>query len=192
MKLHKQQQKKAARRPWVWLILLAFLASGSVSAQDSKKTDTDWAGVAKNMSPKQRIQRSEKLVQNIKKIHRTLAAKAASAESKNDIVAKDCLTSKMTSVRALLLIAEKNSHKLREVATKSGPSSESFANIAQAEGKVRDLQAEAGQCWGKQGIYTGETNIRVSQPPSISSSDPTIPAWKEPVVYRPHNASHFF
>lgn len=169
-----------------------MLVTGAVTAQG--QSNTDYKKLAKSLTMQQKASQAEGLLKSIKKVHSEILAKLQKARANQDIVAVDCLGGKLTSAKALLFLAERDGYQLREAVVKKNEESVNhlFAKIAETEGRVRDLGVESDQCWGKQGVYTGKTDIRVTTPTDLVKGDPTLPSWKEPVVYRPSNASGFF
>jgi len=190
MRSSRKPHRAVMRKPGTWLVLLAIFIFGTVA----QAKDTNWSKVASSMTGAQKVASAQKLVNNCKRIHKSVANKLAQARKSQDLVAVDCLGAKLTRIGALLFMAEKDNVGLSEAVSKgdTAKANHLYTKIAQAEGKVRDLQVEASQCWGKEGIYTGKTDISVQQPPNITNDDPTTTPWKEPVDYRPSSASTFY
>ncbi len=171
-----------------------LFAAGPTQAQNKKKEDNNesWDVRATKMSTKDKLSLVGKVVKEARTIHNELVEKLKNARNKKDLVSVDCLGEKFSRVQALMFLMEqKRSNFLKAVANnKTTEGNSYFANLMQSHGQLKNLGVAASQCRGRTGTYTGNTVVDFDVPPRISSTDPTLPPWKEPVIYRPANASN--
>lgn len=179
---------------WMGVATLSLLVLGASSAfaQNNKKQTQSWEVRAAKMNTKQKLNLVGKVVKEARAIHNDLVDKLKNARGKKDLVSVDCLGEKFSRVQALMFLMEqKRSNYLKAVANNKNDEANSFfANLMQSHAQLKNLGVEASQCRGKTGTYTGNTRVDFIVPPKISATDPTLPPWKEPIVYRPANASN--
>lgn len=176
----------------VLLAFLGFVGTGWAAPQDDNKPEESWKVKASKMTTQQKLKNVGDIVTKARNIHNGLVEKLKSARSKKDLISLDCLGEKFSRAQALMFLMEKErSEYLKTVAEgKSDRADDHFVRLMQSFGGLQDIEVEAGQCGGKAGTYTGRTRVDFEVPPRLSTSDPTLPPWKEPIIYRPTNASN--
>lgn len=169
-----------------------FLWSGSVFAKPENKPEESWKVKASKMSTQDKLKNVGDVVTKARAIHNNLVEKLKTARNKKDLISLDCLGEKFSRAQALMFLMEKErSDYLKATAEgKSESADDHFVRLMQSFGGLQDIQVEADQCGGKAGIYTGKTRVDFDIPPRLTTTDPTLPPWKEPIVYRPANASN--
>ncbi len=178
-------------------VLLVFPLGNTTSiAQKKGKDKGDKGAISINLSEK--IKNSQSMIKEMHSIYRAVMKRLQEAKRRQDLVALDCLREKLLRIKALLFTAEKARAQL--MLQGAGKSREdliridtSYSTIVRSHRKVKDLKIESEQCRGRAGIYEGEgTQIEFETPPHVTSTDPTVVPWREPVLYRPIDASYWW
>ncbi len=180
---------------WTGMLIsgLCALLFVPMQAQAEKgKKSQSWAVRAMKLSTKQKLKLVGKVVLEARQIHNKMIEKLKEARDKKDLLAVDCLGEKFSRAQALMFLMEnKRSEFLKSTAqSKTEQANTYFTQLMQAHGNLKNVDVEASQCRGKAGTYSGKTRVDFEIPPKITSRDPTLPPWKEPIIYRPSNASN--
>lgn len=182
-----------ASTPFHWNVLkiaalCALLLFGVQNVQAQKGKDK-----ISKISNQQKALNVQTYLSNIKRIHRWILKKLREARKAKGLPAAECLGEKLTATRALRFLAERSNLTLQEAIAKSEKEKVNYhyRQISQTEARVRDLEAEAKLCRSEEAFNTGPTKVTVITPP-VLADDPTLPPWKEPIVFRPMNASSFY
>ena len=88
-----------------------------------------------------------------------------------------CLRSRLSYVRALLMVSERANGAMKE-ATAAGLDTRAeheFRKVAVAVSKVRQFLAEAEACLGEEGSTPGTTELDVDDPSGLADQDDTEP-----------------
>jgi hypothetical protein len=143
---------------------VGLLWSGPVLAQGA--SDVDALPLGAKASPEQMqgfVARSiEEMVNGVKSMNKMVSQ--ARREGDEEKVA--CLESRLSYVRALLMVSERANGAMKE-AVAGGLSSRSeheFRKVAVAVSKVRQFLAEAETCLGEEGTTPGTTELDVDDP----------------------------
>lgn len=190
--------KQSWIRSWSLLWGLCFLLAvpSSLWAQSNTKSDdtapASWDVRVQKMTTKGKLKYVAKIVKEARRVHNNMIESMKSARAKKDLVALECYSEKFSRAQALMFLMEKErSSFLKALADgKTEAANLHFVKLAQSNDNLKNIEVEAGACKGKAGIYDGKTRVDFEIPPQITNTDPTLPPWKEPIVYRPSNASN--
>jgi len=145
------------------LLSLAVLAGGAEAlAQDGPPT-----GVASEIertastSPQEKIAYAQDSNEEIREAERTVTKLLEQGRRDSDAEAIECLSNRLTSVRALLQVSESAEESMTvSIAGAEGEkASHEFRKIAVAVSKTRMLLAEAQRCASDQDLASGTTLV---------------------------------
>ncbi|MBK8010992.1 MAG: hypothetical protein IPK13_06550 [Deltaproteobacteria bacterium] len=115
------------------------------------------------------------------------------ATDRKDMVQRNCVDDKLTSIKGLLRISEEASVKMYEAIADNVEDliNHEFTKISVAHQRTKRLRAEAEQCVGESSVYSGDTDVEVEVDPDLAQDDPTKPVDTPPGPEFPAVASSF-
>jgi hypothetical protein len=117
------------------------------------------------------------------------------ARRDGDMEELSCLESRLSYVRALLMVTERANGAMKESQASGMPdrAEHEFRKMAVAVSKVRQFMAEAEACLGEGGTTPGTTELDVNDGAGLEEEDPTAPLVddSEVVGVDPPNTSPF-
>jgi hypothetical protein len=161
------------RRHIVALSLGLMLLPLAAGAQD-----TDMSGQieqSSETSPEEMIRFTDMAVQEMKAAVGEVADMLEAAEREGAMVAIQCLSRKLTTMRALAEVSENAALELQQALAdgENDRAQHEFRKITVALSRLRQFRAEADTCGGGGG-ESGETKVKVSSS-AVSSGDETNP-----------------
>lgn len=197
MKVLQKINGSLQRQWWSVLVLSTILISTTFAfaqTNTKKKTTANLKSKVAKMSDKAKLKDLGAKVTSFRTIHNQIIDRLREAREREDLLAVDCLQDKLLRIRALMLLAESSRSNFLEHLSKknAGKANQEYIKILQAHGKVKDLEVEASQCRGRTGVFDGKTKVEFEIPPKITKGSPTVAPWKEPIIYRPADASRFY
>jgi hypothetical protein len=156
----------------------AFLAMGVSSpawAQDTSSVDAMPLGAKASLEDMKSYVRNSlgEMVNGVK----SMGKMVEQARREGDEEKLACLQSRLSYVRALLMVSERANGAMKE-AVASGMSSRAeheFRKVAVALSKVRQFLAEAETCLGEEGTTPGTTELNVDDQSGLEDGDDTDP-----------------
>ncbi len=163
------------KKAW-WLgCLLGLGVSSSALAQQSSGLDEMALGAKASPQAMEGFVRGalEEMVTGVK----AMGKMVEQARREEDQEKLACLQSRLSYVRALLMVSERANGAMKE-AQASGLSTRAeheFRKVAVAVSKVRQFLAEAEACLGEEGNTPGTTELDVDDPSGLADEDDTVP-----------------
>ena len=162
-------------RAWWLSAVMAVGISTPVFAQDVSSVDAMPLGAKASPADMQNYVRSslEEMVNGVK----SMGKMVEQARREDDSEKLACLQSRLSYVRALLMVSERANGAMKE-AVASGLTSRAeheFRKVAVAVTKVRQFLAEAEACLGEEGTTPGTTELDVDDPSGLEDGDDTEP-----------------
>ena len=163
------------KRAWWMSAILAVGISTSAMAQDTSGIDAMPLGAKASTADMQNYVRNslEEMVTGVK----SMGKMVEQARREDDEEKLACLQSRLSYVRALLMVSERANGAMKE-AVASGLTSRAeheFRKVAVAVSKVRQFLAEAETCLGEEGTTPGTTELDVDDPSGLAEGDDTNP-----------------
>jgi hypothetical protein len=152
------------------LVLLPLVASAqesSASGQIEQSSQT---------SPEEKIQFTDMALAEMRESVKQVAKMVEASEREKNMVAIQCLSRKLTTMRALLEVSESSGVSLKQALADGEyqTAEHEYRKIAVALNKVRQFRAEADACGGGGGAKPGQTHVEVVES-AISTDDETEP-----------------
>jgi hypothetical protein len=165
------------------LPLVAGAQDTSVSGQIEQSSQT---------SPEEMIRFTDMALEEMRAAVGDVAKMLEGAERDREMVAIQCLSRKLTTMRALTEVSENSSVVLRQALAdgENDRAQHEFRKITVALSRLRQFRAEADTCGGGGGD-SGETKVKVSSS-AVSSEDETQPPQLDvPFGDQPPDTSQF-
>jgi len=146
---------------------------------------------ASRLTPRQMVDRSERYIDEMRKLLKEVLKILANARQEKDVVKLNCVNEKVTQVKGLLRVSEQSSINLQEDVAKQeiDDARHEYLKVAIAREKVQQLRAYAEQCIGQLAFVVDEnTVVKVEVPENLPQEQPQVPSIP-PVVVRPPPAS---
>ena len=159
------------RRLFVALTLCAALLPLVAGAQDT--TVSGQIEQSSQSSPEEMIRFTDMALEEMRLAVKEVSKMVESAEREKAMVAIQCISRKLTTMRALLEVSESSGVALKQALAdgENDRAQHDFRKIAIALSKVRQFRAEADACGGG-GAQPGTTSIEVVES-AISTEDET-------------------
>lgn len=159
------------RRLIVALILCVALLPLVASAQDTSVSGQ--IEQSSQSSPEEMIRFTDMALEEMRQAVKDVSKMVEAAEREQAMVAIQCISRKLTTMRALLEVSESSGVALKQALAdgENDRAQHDFRKIAIALSKVRQFHAEADACGGG-GAQPGTTNIEVIES-AISTDDET-------------------
>lgn len=116
-------------------------------------------------SPKEKVEFARSAIEEISASVKTVEKLLEQAQKDKNVEHIECLTRKLTPLRALYEVSRQSSNTMQEslAASDNIHADQEFRKIAVALTKARDFLAEAQACVGDSGIRRGESSVSVNE-----------------------------
>lgn len=135
-------------------------------------------------SPKEKTQFTDAALAEIEGAVKTVEALLVDAEKDKNVEEIECLTRKLTPMRALLEVSKQsgNTMRLSLAANDTVHADQEFRKVAVALTKVREFLAEAQACTGDAGVERGEASSTVTDNGVNDIDADTVPDIIDPPI----------
>lgn len=115
-------------------------------------------------SPKEKTQFTDAALAEIEGSVKTVEGLLADAEKEKNVEEIECLTRKLTPMRALLEVSRQSGNTMRQALASNDTvhADQEFRKVAVALTKAREFLAEAQACTGDTGVERGDSNSTVT------------------------------
>lgn len=161
------------KRMMGWLVLLTWCTTGVAVAQQSGMSgELERAG---KVAPREMSAFARSATEEILGASKTISRMVDQARRDNELEEVNCLESRLSYVRALLMVTERahGAMKDAQAAGIADRSEHEFRKVAVAVSKVRQFMAEAEACLGEGGSTPGTTELNVDEGVGLEETDPT-------------------
>jgi hypothetical protein len=161
------------KRMMGWLALMWCCTSGVAMAQQSGLSgELERAGKA---PPREMAAFARSATEEILGASKAISRMVDQARRDNELEEVNCLESRLSYVRALLMVTERANGAMKDAqaAGIADRSEHEFRKMAVAVSKVRQFMAEAEACLGEGGATPGTTELNVDEGAGLEEADPT-------------------
>ncbi len=158
-------------------LILAVLLSASLLPMAAGAQETSAAGQieqSSQTSPEEKIRFTDMALEEMRGSVKDVGKMMENAEREKNMVAIQCLSRKLTTMRALLEVSETSGITLKQALADGEyeTAEHEYRKIAIALSKVRQFRAEADACAGGGTAQPGTTSVEVIES-ALSSEDET-------------------
>lgn len=136
-------------------------------------------------SPEEKVTFTDAALAEIEASVKTVEALLTAAEKENNVEGIECLTRKLTPLRALLEVSRQSGDTMKQALASNDTvhADGEFRKVAVALTKVREFLAEAQACTAAAGVERGETSATVTDNGEKSiDADVDIPTIEQPSI----------
>lgn len=146
-------------------LLLSLLLTAVAPALAATPGITGTLEQSSTTSPKEKVEFARSAIEEIAASVRTVEKLLEQAQKEKNVEHIECLTRKLTPMRALYEVTRQSSNTMQEALAASDNihADQEFRKVAVALTKARDFLAEAQACVGDSGVKRGESSISVNE-----------------------------